>query len=279
MINHQSDLARDFQALLDRLQEAEDKEGDLSTRLDSCIRLCTDSLRQFRQSVTDHGFPDSATDIYFFKHIKPSVLSRHTYYRRVYHLHLAALTGCWRQEKERLMTELVAITQEVGRNNALLQYYRSGSSTFDEQYFLRSNVDWKVQPLSSRFDDLFTTCCDEQLADLLTLERLMPYIDQWLQADGDPASRPTRENTHEVIRCTASNSEIIELGYALYLVGFFENGKASIKSVMEHLQKIFNVDLSNYYHVFAQLAERKQPARFLNLLLKLYNRYLNSKGD
>lgn len=279
MINLQSDLARDFQALLDRLQEEEDKESDLFTRLDSCILLCTDSLRQFRQSVTDHGFPDQATEIYFFKHIKPGVLSRYMYYRRVHQLHLAELTGCWRQEKERLTRELAAISQEFGRNNALWQYYRSGSRTFDEQYFLRDNVDWKIQPLSARFDELFSTCCDEQLAELLALERLMAYIDQRLQDSVDPASRPVRDATAGAIRCTATISEITELGYALQLVGFFDNGKASIRSVMEDLQKKWDVDLSDYYHVFAQLTERKQPARFLNRLLQQYNRYLDSKGD
>lgn len=279
MNNHQSDLARHFQALRDRLQEIEDQGGDLLTRLDTCIRLCAVSLRQFRQSVTDHGFPDRTTEIYFFKHIKPGVLGRYTYYRRVHQLHLGELKGCRRHEKERLTRELEAISLVFERNILLWQYYRSGSTALDEQYFLRGNEDWKILPLSTHFDDLFSTCCDGQLAELLALEQLMSYIDQRLQENGDTASRPGRQAAQGAIHCTASVAEIIELGYALCQAGFFDNGKASVRSVMEHLQEIWNVDLSNYYHAFAQLAERKQPARFLNRLLQQYNRYLDSKGS
>ncbi|MBO9562110.1 MAG: RteC domain-containing protein [Niastella sp.] len=279
MNNHQSDLLNDFQSLLNRLQETEDQPGDLLTRLDTCIRLCSDSLRQFRQSVIEHGFPDQATEIYFFKYIKPGVLGRYTFYRLVHQLHLGELKGCRRHEKERLTKELAAISLAFERNAAFWQYYRSGSMALDEQYFLRGSGDWKIQPLATHFDDLFSTCCDGQLAELLAFEQLMAYIDERLSDNGDAPTPPVRNTTAGAIRCTATVSEIIELGYALHLAGFFDNGKASIKRVMVHLQETWQVDLSNYYHTFAQLAERKQPARFLNRLLQQYSRYLDNKID
>lgn len=279
MKNQEKDLDHQLQSLLGRLREAEDQEGDLSSRLGTCICLCIDCLRQLRHSIADHGFPDSRTEIYFFKHIKPVIVARCRYYQGVHQLHLSEWKGCRTRERERLTKELEAIGQVFERHQLLWQYYRSGSKALDEQFFLRGKVDWQTLPFPPGFDELFSTCCDEQLAELLAMEQLMQYIDQRLQENDAPHSQSIRGTATTTIRCTATATEIIELGYALYLVGFFDNGKASIRKIMDHLQETWQVDLSNYYHTFAQLAERKQPARFLNRLLQQYNRYLNSKDD
>jgi hypothetical protein len=273
MNTRQNELARQLSDLLDRLKQEEQKDGDLSTRMGVCTRLCVDHLRSLRQTITTQGFPDAATEIYFFKHVKPVIAGRYTYYRRVQQLQHDAL-NVWRQEKERLTKELDQISQFFGHHAHLWRYYRSGSTIYDEQYFLRGKDDWLQYASASGFDDLFSTSFDGQLAELLAMDLLMQYIDQRLSRTVDPASVNDRSHPGSPLRCTASVTEVVELAYALHASGFFAS-PCSIKEVIQVMAYIFQVKLPNYYEAFAQIKERKtNTTRFLDKLRSALDYYI-----
>ncbi len=261
--------------LFGHLQETEDQESDPITRTGICIKLCMDSLQQLRRSIMEQGFPDRAAEIHFFKYIKPVIVGRYTFYRRIHQLHLGELKG-WKQEKERLARELDAASRFFEQHTSFWCYYRSGSQVLDEQYFLRGNDDWQLHPLHTGFDDLFSTGGDEQLAELLSMELFMEYIDRRLEQQGDPASGPKRHPTAPALRCTASVSELVELGYALYVIGFFQSAK-TIKETMEQMSATFGVELSRYYDVFVNIKERKiNVTRFLDKLKHALEMHIRS---
>ncbi len=270
---HQNELAQQLSDLLKQLQQEEQKDGELATRMGVCTRLCVDHLRLLRQSVTTQGFPDPATEIYFFKHVKPVIAGRYTYYHRVQQLQNGAF-NVWSQEKERLAKELEQISQFFGHHAHLWRYYRSGSTAYDEQYFLRGKDDWLQHAAASGFDDLFSTSFDGQLAELYAMDLLMQHIDQQLSVAGDPASINNRRETGPPLRCSASVTEVVELAYALYASGFFAS-PCSIKDVIECLADTFQVDLPNHYVAFAHIKERKtNTTRFLDKLRSALDYYI-----
>ena len=57
---------------------------------------------------------------------------------------------------------------------------------------------------------------------------------------------------------TASKADMIELIYSLQAGGVFNNGKTGIKEIAESFQKLFQVDLGNYYNVFNEIRLRKK---------------------
>lgn len=262
-----------------RLQDAEAAESDQLTRLETCIRICEESLLQLRQWVTDIPFPDKDCEICFFKQVKPVIMARYIYYQKVYRLHIGYFKGSGMLEKKRLERELQAIGRYFSDNADLYTYYRMGYTHHDELYFVRGEHNWKICPEVNHFDAVFSTSCDGKLAELMAYELLLKYIDERLnpsvkltETAAITTSRPAPSST---LRCTASITDIVELGYALYASGFFNDGKASIKEIMHLLSATLKVNLGKFYDTSIQLRERKNPTQFLDRLKASLDRYFN----
>lgn len=60
---------------------------------------------------------------------------------------------------------------------------------------------------------------------------------------------------------------MIELIYALHSQGVFDNGNADIKVIAKTFERIFNIDLGDFYHTFMELKSRKiNRTKFLDSL-------------
>jgi len=281
MLAIQSTFDKQVQALLARLQDAEYQEHDLLTRLEICIKACEESLLELRQWVTDNSFPDQASEIYFFKRVKPVIMARYIYYYKIYRLHIGYFHGNGWLRKERLHLVIREIGCFLADNKAFCEYYRTGNVHNDELYFLRGRYDWKICPDTNHFDLVFSTSADGKLAELLAQELFLKYVEQLLNPP-DPGSQEknnTAPRASASLQCTATVTDIVELGYALHASGFFNNGKASIKEVMNFLEQALKVDLRKYYHTFLQIRERKNViTKFLDKLKDSLLRYI-SEGD
>jgi hypothetical protein len=280
MLLFQTTFEELIQSLQLRLQEAEARETKLPARQETCIRICEESLLQLRQWLTAHSFPDRDCEIYFFKRVKPVIMARYLYYQKVYRLHTGYYNGSGLLEKERLETELREIARFFADNRDFYTYYRNDCTHHDELFFIRGNYNWKICPEVNHFDAVFSTSFDGKLAELMAHELLMKYVDGMLNptlqlADPAAASTPLRAN-HASLRCTASGTDIVELGYALYAAGFFNNGKASIKDIMNLLSDVLQVNLRSYSHTFFQIRERKiNVTKYLDELKAGLTRYLD----
>ena len=140
-----------------RLQDAEARETDVEIRLKTCIRTCEEYLIQLRQWVTENTFADKDSEIYFFKKVKPAVMARYIYYRKVYGLHFAFFNGSGLLQKERLTEKLQYIARYFDDNRDMCTYYREGCTHHDEVYFVRGINDWQIFPEVYHFDMIFCT--------------------------------------------------------------------------------------------------------------------------
>lgn len=267
MLAIQSTFDKQVQALLARLQDAEYQEHDLLTRLEICIKACEESLLELRQWVTDNSFPDQASEIYFFKRVKPVIMARYIYYYKIYRLHIGYFHGNGWLRKERLHLVIREIGCFLADNKAFCEYYRTGNVHNDELYFLRGRYDWKICPDTNHFDMVFSTSADGKLAELLAQELFLKYVEQLLNPPADEEKDDAATPASSSLQCTATITEIVELGYALHASGFFNNGKATIKEIMNFLEEVLKVDLGKYYDTFLQIRERKKNVtKFLDRL-------------
>ena len=263
-----------------RLQDAETGENDLPARLETCIRICEESLLQLRQWITEHSFPGRDCEIYFFKQVKPVIMARYIYYQKIYRLHIGYFNGSGLLEKERLERELQDIARYFADNRDFYTYYRMGYTHHDELFFVRGAYDWKICPDVNHFDAIFCTSGDGKVAELMAYELLLKYIDERLYpalklAAPMPGPAAPRVN-HPPLHCTASITDVVELGYALHANGFFNNGKASIKDVMDFLSTVLQKDLTNRRRLFFQIRERKgNVTKYLDELKADVIRYMD----
>jgi hypothetical protein len=284
MLAFQSTFEEQLQSWQLRLQDAEARETDWSARLETCIRICEESLLELRQWVIQSSFPGKDCEIYFFKQVKPVVMARYIYYQKMYRLHIGYFNGSGLLKKERLEKELHNIARYFTDNEDFYTYYRKGDTHHDELYFIRGQYDWRICGEVNHFDNIFSTSRDGMLAELMAYELLMKYVDGMLNPSlklTEPVpvttSRPAAADT---LQCTASLTDIVELGYALYTNGFFNNGKASIKDIMKLLSDVLQVNLRNYSHTFFQIRERKiNPTKFMEELNAGLTRYIKQLGD
>ena len=265
-----------------RLQDAE-RETDLAARQETAIRICEETLLELRQWVGAHPFPDTAGEIYFFKQVKPVIMARYLYYQKIHRLHTGYYNGSGLLEKERLEKELREIARYFADNEVFYTYYRKGYTHHDELFFVRGQYDWKICPEVNHFDSHFSTSFDGKLAELMAHELLMKYVDGRLNPAVKIESAPVTTSgpaATSTLKCTAAVTDIVELGYALYANGFFNNGNASVRDIMDFLSHVLQLNLRNYAQTFYHIRERKiNLTKFIEELKANLSRYIEQLED
>jgi len=66
---------------------------------------------------------------------------------------------------------------------------------------------------------------------------------------------------------TSSKTALIELIYAMHAQGVFDHGNTDIKVITKKFEKMFNVDLGDFYHTYLELRGRKiNRTKFIDTL-------------
>jgi RteC protein len=90
-----------------------------------------------------HPFASETDEIYYFKHLKPQLVSLFMYHHKVLHLELNLPKGSWKQVKKYYQRELKKVTAFFTANNAFIRYLRSGDTAMDSFYFLRRQASFR----------------------------------------------------------------------------------------------------------------------------------------
>ena len=154
------------------------------------------------------------------------------------------------------------------KNLDFYQYYRTNSTFLDEKYFLRGNVDFKINLNNYyfEFDPKFSTTQDCKVALIMANDLLSIYIDKKI-LELEKALNGIYTTQSSKLQWTASKVALIELIYALQTEGVFNNGTANVKDIADQFQETFNVDLGQYRRMFLDIRTRKDDrAKFINTL-------------
>jgi hypothetical protein len=92
----------------------------------------------------------------------------------------------------------------------------------------------------------------------------------------DPTNLPFRKKSK--LFWTGHKTDLIELIYALHSCGIINSGTAGIKELAVAVERLFNVNLGNYYHTFVDIRSRKSNnTKFIDILKEaLLKRYRES---
>lgn len=272
-----SKLVTEFERELDFVETEID---DVLTRAEQGIQLSRDTLDKLREYVLENEFSNQEDEINFFKHIKPQVYAKLIYYVKLFHFEDKRPKCSDRAEKDYLNSELDRIEAFYNENLEFYRYYRRGSSILDDRYFIRGNTDVRLYPDSFHFitDDQFCTSHDHTVAEIMAYDLLSVYIKQ-------EVSRLENQNTLDgssaemvcpSIKWTGKKIALIELVYALNSSGVLNHGNADLREITEVFQRMFGVDLRDYYRKYLEIRMRKTGrTKFLDLLKETFIRRMD----
>lgn len=231
------------------------------------------SLEDMRTCIVNHPFSNKEEEIYFFKHIKPEVLSRLLYFTEIYNTEMRKPHGSIEVLKKYYNDRLDELTSYFESNLDFYQYYRSKATHLDSHYFVRGHIDFKLCPNCVPYDrdPEFSTCYDHKAAQILANDMLCIYLNKKLHGvDKQVIIAKSRSFLPEhPFRWTATKIAAVELGYAIYAAGILNNGQADIKEIMTFMEASFQIDLGDYYQTYITMKDRKKDrTSFLNSLIK-----------
>lgn len=231
------------------------------------------SLEDMRTYIVNHPFSNKEEEIYFFKHIKPEVLSRLLYFTEIYNTEMRKPHGSIEVLKKYYNDRLDELTSYFESNLDFDQYYRSKATHLDSHYFVRGHIDFKLCPNCVPYDrdPEFSTCYDHKAAQILANDMLCIYLNKKLHGvDKQVIIAKSRSFLPEhPFRWTATKIAAVELGYAIYAAGILNNGQADIKEIMTFMEASFQIDLGDYYRTYITMKDRKKDrTSFLNSLIK-----------
>lgn len=212
-------------------------------------------------------------EIHFFKEMKPQILSKLLFFNKVYSIEIRCPNGSNVIYKTHYEKELDSLKYFFDRHLDFYRYYRSGSTHFDEHFFVRGKLNIRLCVDSPQFirDPEFSTGYDYKVAKILANEMLRIYLNKRLQ-DLDKHLSILSQGQYSgknSIRWTAPKSAAVELGYALYASGVLNKGNINIQEIMLLLQKVLNIDLGDYYRTYVAIKSRKKDrTSFLKLLIE-----------
>jgi len=250
-----------YSGLIKHLESIEQEHQSSVNRLKSCAIIAKKTADNLREYVLAHPFKSEDEEIQFFRSTKPQFYCHLIYFLKIYSIELCRPVGSEQDIEEFLQKELKAIRVFFDNNAGFYKYYRSGSSSLDSTYFLRSKKDDEINPesLYPDADPLFSTRGDHQVAKILANEMLSFYLKNSLERQLNKAVQgPIALNSGNPLKWTAPKAALIEIIYSLQSYGAFNNGAADIKEIASYLQEVFHVELGNYYHSFLEIRLRKK---------------------
>jgi len=169
----------------------------LQADLNNCLQQTTDPLKiieccfikseQYwtlvKNQVSQYRFPSTASEIHFFKQLKPAFTSQVEYYNLLYHVEIFKPVSVedqrafWLRERQRL-------NDFIEEHNDFYKYYKNGDTSRDEHYFTRagSRPEHLQEAKIYDRDANATTGYDHLITSILALERFAAYVDDKLAA-------------------------------------------------------------------------------------------------
>jgi hypothetical protein len=236
-------------------------------------------LKKLFKWVKVYQFETEEEEIYFFKELKPSLISKILFYKHV--LKIESSLPCSKKEKRKHYVKALDKASAIAREDqGFYQYYRSKATYKDESYFIRRPYENIISdyPILLFFDSKISTSRGYQVANLICSDMLIGFLE--LKID-ELNHKNGMANLHEPLNYSWSGNKIdlVELIYALKQAKLINNGNVDVKELAKHVGEIFNIELEdNIYRIFQDIKLRKTVrTKFINRLADNLNQKLNEE--
>ncbi len=244
------------------LEFVETEIEEILLKAEQGIKMTTVALEQLRDTVIDQEFAEQTTEINFFKKIKPRIYSKLIYYVKLFNIESKRPRSSNKSQAKYLNHQIDKLQVYFNDNLEFYHYYRRGATSLDKQYFVRNNADIRLYPDTFHFftDKQFSTSHDSTVATILAYDMLIVHLKKEiyrLENNGMDTIDSLNMVLPSKLFWTGSKTDLVELIYALLSSNVINSGASDIKELASIFEKIFNIDLGDYYRTFMEIRARK----------------------
>jgi len=242
------------------------------------VQLSKSYLRKLRSLVVELGFASEEEECYFFKSLKPKLVSKLIYYIKLFTIESKRPRSSRKAQKNYLHTEIDKLQHYFNENLEFYHYYRRGAVNLDHHFFLRKGANLRLHPDTIHFvtDAQFSTSHDSSVATIMAYDMLIAYLQKQLECTSR-LTTPVKKSIPPV-KWSCNKVDLIELIYALHTTRAINGGAASINEIALLFERVFTIELGDYYRTFLELRSRKiNQLKFLDhLKASLHQRMKNA---
>jgi len=248
------------QNLEKQLLEIEENSKTIMQRSKHSIIVCTKLLVQFKKEIVNKGFDSISDEIYFFKHTKQIPLRHLIYFSEIRSFEIQFPKADKDCQRKFIRKKIQKVNRFFIYNLDFTQYTDAEETHFDKEYYTRDYMD-SYHITTSKFyfqDPDFFTPRDMLLGKFRAYNRLVAYLDNRLH-DLEFSLRPTKtalKNTEKLI-WPFTNTDWVELVYALSSAGVSKQNNLSISKVSKIMQEIFDFTPKDIYKTYQDIKNRK----------------------
>lgn len=242
------------------LQSIVDKERKVIIGTRKVIQLAQRTLLKMRRIVVSEGFKNTEEEIDFFKNRKQIPQIELLYQKQIQLFELRFPRGPKSYQTDLIDKYLKKCDKFFLNHIDFGQYLEMNDTYLDEYYFtLKENEKGSISYCQNYFFDLeFNTPADMLLAQFKAYGRFVNYLKERFATDANSLNEKTETTIH--LQWVGSKIDLIELVYAIHASKSIEKG-TGLKDVAKACERLFNIDLGNYYRKFIELRNRKMVER------------------
>lgn len=241
------------------LEELKNERLEPIQNAQKAIKIIFQTMNLVKNLITKYDFISESDEIFFFKETKPLLISKLIYYNNIFRIEIGAPLNVDKEYKSYFKKEITKISQYFDDNKEFYKYYRQNCTYLDHIYFTRGinelNAVNQFDPLLVDVDPSFTTFFDYKVATIIANDSILVYLLCKIKKQIN-----TDDNGFKVLKqlkWTHNKTALIELIYALYYKGCFNNGNADIKEITKQFEEVFNVNLGDAYRTWHAIKGRK----------------------
>ena len=260
-INYFNEFEREYEIL----KIASD---DILTTSKEIIRYIENKLNEIYNWLNNYVFLSIQEEIYFFKELKPKLVSKLIYYKAILKLE-TTLPQTKKDKKKKYEKLLTEINQYAVKNRDIYEYYRSRASRKDEDFFVRRSYKdiIKNDCCLINCDSKICTSHDYKMANIIANDMFTSYLENKLDELNGKCKFNITQIDHK-FNWTGTKVDMTELVYGFQASGCINNGNVDLKELAIFLGTIFNMEIdSNLYGNYSDIKSRKVPkTRFINTM-------------
>lgn len=190
--------------------------------------------------LKDYTFSSQAEEIYFFKHLRPQIISKLFYYKTLLRWEATVLPDP-ELKKEFYLEKYSKIEQKLERLGYIDEYCNMNNSYNDTTYFIRHHNLSAVAIYTSEYVNYDSRLCTSQsiaVSKILYYRMLINYLTSKLQCENNHS-----QNNSQKLKWNYNTQNLYELIFALYHAKAFGDEKTPLSKITEVFEDITGVDL------------------------------------
>jgi len=223
------------------------------------LRLTKKALKLLNHMLQANIFKGQDEEVLFFKETKPKFYSKYIYQVSIYNYLIKFPPGDEEAVHTFIAAHLANIQRFFDNNRAFYQYYRSGSTQMDQVYYTRGGFNFQTEPEDFEEDDQYSTSYDYKLSKLMANEQFRDFLQLELAGTGsEPCGSIGKVFPFDHPRWTASQTDAVELLYALKSGFAVNNGNIDIAELVAIWEFVFQMEIHEGYHKLLDISKRKK---------------------